>query len=84
MGRGQQNQFDERWATDNMELVRSNATSLLERKPDIVVAIGGRVIPILKQMTHSVRSSWRAPSIRSAPAWSQAWRVREAILRDSR
>jgi putative tryptophan/tyrosine transport system substrate-binding protein len=54
MGRGQQNQFDERWATDNMELVRSNATSLLERKPDIVVAIGGRVIPILKQMTHSV------------------------------
>jgi putative tryptophan/tyrosine transport system substrate-binding protein len=39
--------------TDNMELVRSNVASLLE-KSDIVVAVGGRVIPILKQMTRSV------------------------------
>jgi len=47
-------EFDERWTTDNMELVRSNAASLLERKPDVIVAVGGRVIPILKQMTRSV------------------------------
>ena len=51
---GSKIEFDERWTTDNMELVRSNAASLLERKPDVVVAIGGRVIPILKQMTRSV------------------------------
>jgi putative ABC transport system substrate-binding protein len=51
---GSKIEFDERWTTDNMELVRSNAASLLELKPDVVVAIGGRVIPILKQMTHSV------------------------------
>jgi ABC-type uncharacterized transport system substrate-binding protein len=47
-------QFDERWTTDNMERVRANAASLLELKPDVVVATGGRVIPILKQMIRSV------------------------------
>src|SRR5438270_13779274 len=40
-------QFDERWTTDNMDLVRVNAAGLLELKPDVVVAFGGRVIPIL-------------------------------------
>jgi hypothetical protein len=38
---GSKIEFDERWATDNMELVRSNAARLLERKPDAVIAIGG-------------------------------------------
>ena len=47
-------QFDERWTTDNMDLVRAGAANLLELKPDAVIAIGGRVIPILKQMTQSV------------------------------
>jgi len=51
---GNKIEFDERWATDNMESVRSNAASLLEGKPDAVVAIGGRVIPMLKQMTRSI------------------------------
>src|SRR5262249_38750330 len=51
---GSKIEFDERWTTDNMELVRSNAASLVESKPDTIVAIGGRVIPILKQMTRSV------------------------------
>ena len=30
-----------------MDLIRAAATNLLELKPDVVVAIGGRVIPIL-------------------------------------
>src|SRR5438270_7276314 len=47
-------QFDERWTTDNMELVRANAAGLLELQPDVVVAIGGRVIPILMQLTRTV------------------------------
>jgi putative ABC transport system substrate-binding protein len=47
-------QFDERWSTDDMNRVRANAANLLEQKPDVVVASGGRVIPILKQMTRSV------------------------------
>ena len=51
---GSKIQFDERWTTDNMDLVRANAVSLLELKPDVIVAVGNRVIPILKQMTREV------------------------------
>jgi putative ABC transport system substrate-binding protein len=47
-------QFDERWTTDNMDMVRANAASLVNANPDAIVAIGGRVIPILMQMTHTV------------------------------
>jgi putative tryptophan/tyrosine transport system substrate-binding protein len=47
-------QFDERWTTDNMELVRANAVGLLELQPNVVVAVGGRVIPILMQLTRTV------------------------------
>ena len=47
-------QFDERWTTDNMDLIRAAAANLLELKPDVVVAIGGRVIPILMKMTSSI------------------------------
>jgi putative tryptophan/tyrosine transport system substrate-binding protein len=47
-------QFDERWTTDNMDLIRAAAANLLELKPDAVVAIGGRVIPILMKMTSSI------------------------------
>jgi putative ABC transport system substrate-binding protein len=47
-------QFDERWTTDNMDLVRANASGLLELNPDVVVANGGRVIPILMQLTRTI------------------------------
>jgi putative ABC transport system substrate-binding protein len=47
-------QFDERWTTDNMDLIRAAAANLLELKPDAVVAVGGRVIPILMKMTSSI------------------------------
>ena len=47
-------QFDERWTTDNMDLIRAAAANLLELKPDVVVAIGGRVIPILMKLTSSI------------------------------
>jgi putative ABC transport system substrate-binding protein len=47
-------QFDERWTTDNMDLVRASAVNLLELKPDVVIATGGRVIPILMQLTRSI------------------------------
>ncbi len=47
-------QFDERWTTDNMDLVRANAASLMASNPDVVVASGGRVIPILMQLSRSV------------------------------
>jgi len=47
-------QFDERWTIDNMDLIRAAAANLLELKPDVIVATGGRVIPVLMQMTRSV------------------------------
>ena len=47
-------QFDERWTMDNMDLIRAAAANLLELKPDVVVAVGGRVIPILMEMTSSI------------------------------
>jgi putative ABC transport system substrate-binding protein len=47
-------QFDERWTIDNMDLIRSAATNLVELKPDAILAVGGRVIPALMQMTRSI------------------------------
>ena len=47
-------QFDERWTMDSMDLIRAAARNLLELKPDVVVAVGGRVIPILMEMTSSI------------------------------
>jgi hypothetical protein len=46
--------FDERWATDNMDTVRANAASLVNSHPDAIVAIGGRVIPVLLGLTQTV------------------------------
>jgi len=47
-------EFDERWTTDNMDLVRASAANLVELNPDVIVATGGRVIPVLMQLTRSV------------------------------
>ena len=51
---GQNVQFDERWTTDNVDRVRAEAASLLASAPNVVVAIGGRVIPVLVQISRSV------------------------------
>jgi putative ABC transport system substrate-binding protein len=47
-------QFDLRWTTDNMDLVRSHAANIVELKPDAIVTIGGRVIPIFMRLTQSI------------------------------
>src|SRR3954454_17544831 len=47
-------QFDERWTADNMDLILSSAANLVELKQDVIVAVGGRVIPVLMQTTQSV------------------------------
>ena len=47
-------QFDERWTLDNMDLIRSAAANLVELKPDAIMAIGGRVIPVLMNLTSSI------------------------------
>jgi putative ABC transport system substrate-binding protein len=52
--RGVNVQFDERWTTDNMDLIRAAAANLAELQPDAILAVGGRVIPILMQATGTV------------------------------
>ena len=47
-------QFDERWTTDNIDLIRSAVSNLVELKPDAILATGGRVIPIVMQTTRSI------------------------------
>jgi putative ABC transport system substrate-binding protein len=52
--RGSNVEIDERWTTDNMDLVRANAANLVELKPDAIVATGARVIPVLMQLTRTI------------------------------
>jgi putative ABC transport system substrate-binding protein len=52
--RGVNVQFDERWTTDNMDLIRAAATNLAELTPDAIMAVGGRVIPVLMEATRTV------------------------------
>jgi putative ABC transport system substrate-binding protein len=47
-------QFDERWTGDNMDLIRSAATNLVELNPDAILSVGGRVTPILIELTHTI------------------------------
>jgi putative ABC transport system substrate-binding protein len=47
-------QFDERWTGDNLDFLRSAATNVVELKPDAILAVGGRVIPILMELTRSI------------------------------
>jgi putative ABC transport system substrate-binding protein len=47
-------QFDERWPSDNMDLVRSHAASVVTSNPDVIVTFGGRVIPVFMQLTRSI------------------------------
>jgi putative tryptophan/tyrosine transport system substrate-binding protein len=46
--------LDERWVTDDMTRIRASAAELVAAKPDVIVATGARVIPVLKQQTSSV------------------------------
>jgi len=47
-------QFDERWPADDMNRVRSEGASLVASNPDAIIATGGRVIPVLMQLTRSI------------------------------
>jgi ABC transporter substrate binding protein len=46
-------QFDERWSTSSMDLVRADAANLVALNPDVIVIVGDRVIPILTKLTRS-------------------------------
>ena len=46
--------IDERWTAGNMDQLRSDAASLMASNPDVVIASGGRVIPILMRQSRSI------------------------------
>ena len=46
--------FDEHWTADDMTRVRAEAATLVASNPDAILAIGGRVIPILMQLSRSI------------------------------
>src|SRR6266436_4535194 len=47
-------QLDERWTADDMDRVRSEAASLVKSNPDAILATGGRVIPVLLQLSRTI------------------------------
>jgi putative ABC transport system substrate-binding protein len=54
LGWSEGSEFDVRWTTDNMGLVRTAATDLVKLKPDVIVTAGDRIIPVLTQLTRSI------------------------------
>jgi putative ABC transport system substrate-binding protein len=45
---------DERWVGDDMGRVRAGVAELVATSPDVIVATGARVIPLLKQQTSTI------------------------------
>ena len=68
-------QFDERWSTGNMDLVRADAVNLVALNPDVIVIVGDRVIPILTKLTRSIAI---VVALTSDPIASGAVEVRAA------
>jgi putative tryptophan/tyrosine transport system substrate-binding protein len=46
--------FEERWASGNMDLVRTEAARLVELNPDVIMFNGDRVIPIMMKLTRAI------------------------------
>jgi len=65
-------QFDERWPADNMDLVRSHAASLVASNPDIIVASGGRIVPVLMRLTRSIPMVLPGASDPVGVGWAQS------------
>jgi putative ABC transport system substrate-binding protein len=65
-------QFDERWPADNMDLVRSHAASLVASNPDIIVASGGRIVPVLMRLTRSIPIVLPGASDPVGVGWAQS------------
>jgi len=51
---GRNIQFDVRWTTDNMDMVRANAADIVAQQPAVIVSVGARVIPVFMQLTRSI------------------------------
>lgn len=65
-------QFDERWPADDMDLVRSDAASLVASNPDIIVASGGRIVPVVMRLTRSIPIVLPGASDPVGVGWAQS------------
>jgi ABC-type uncharacterized transport system substrate-binding protein len=65
-------QFDEHWPADNMDMVRSHAASLVASDPDIIVAAGGRIVPVLMRLTRSIPMVLPGSSDPVGVGWAQS------------
>jgi putative tryptophan/tyrosine transport system substrate-binding protein len=46
--------FDERWTADDMDRARAEAASLVASNPDIILTMGGRVVPVFMRLTRTI------------------------------
>jgi hypothetical protein len=85
-------QFEEHWTTDNMDMVRAHAASLVASNPDIIVATGGRVSLFLCgcvvrsrgcSPARAIRSAWQACSRRALDFDSEQFRFSAGPAADS-
>jgi putative tryptophan/tyrosine transport system substrate-binding protein len=65
-------QFEEHWTTDNMDMVRVQAASLVASNPDIIVTSGGRVVPIFMRLTRSIPIVLPSASDPVGVGWAQS------------
>ena len=55
-----------------MDLVRSHAASLVASNPDIIVALGGRIVPVLMRLTRSIPMVLPGASDPVGVGWAQS------------
>jgi len=65
-------QFDEHWTADNMDRVRAEAAALVASNPDIIVATGGRVVPVFMRLTRSIPMVLPTSSDPVGVGWAQS------------
>src|SRR5436309_6602147 len=64
--------FDEHWTTDNMDMVRSHAASVVASNPDIIVTTGGRGVPVFMRLTRSIPMVLPSASDPVGVGWAQS------------
>jgi putative tryptophan/tyrosine transport system substrate-binding protein len=77
---GRNVRIDYRWTAGDPEHARRYAAELVALAPDVILAVGGAVVPSLLQVTRTIPIVF-TQTPRSAPASLKAWRGRAATSR---
>jgi putative tryptophan/tyrosine transport system substrate-binding protein len=65
-------EFVEHWTTDNMERIWAEAAALVASNPDIMIASGGRLVPVLMRLTRSIPIVLPGASDPVGVGWAQS------------